>query len=219
MIVRNPTRRRGDIILALDNRKIGFIAAGAVAFFVVSFLVGFFAGRITTGSGAIAVDGVGGPEVVVEEGSLEFAPAPRASEPEPSPPALPDPPAAATPAGPTATVAAAPPAPSPAAPSPGTAPETPTGRRYAIVAGSFPLGGDTVAAMADAERQRDRLRTRGFRSARIERITLPDKGPYVRIIAMEANYPSSAAAQRDVQSMIRRGDLQQGFALPLGPAR
>ncbi len=98
------------------------------------------------------------------------------------------------------------------------APSTNPGRRYAIVAGSFPFTGDTVAAMADAERQRERLRIRGFRSARIERITLPGKGPYLRIIAMEANYPSTVAAQRDIQAMIARGDLQQGFALPLGPA-
>lgn len=210
MIVRNPSRRRGDLILALDNRKIGLVVAGAVSLFLVFFVLGFFAGRLTTGSAeyvgrTLEEPGLASPDradmAAEPDASADPAPGEEGASPVPE----------ATPAAP----------PAPAAAERGEPPvsQEPTGRRYAIVAASFPLSGDTAAVMADAERQKERLRVRGFRGARIETITIPERGTYLRIIAMEANYPSSSAAQRDIQAMIRRGDLAQGFALPLGPAR
>jgi hypothetical protein len=95
----------------------------------------------------------------------------------------------------------------------------PTGKRYAIIAHSIAINDTPASARAEADRRLAVLKTKGFRSARVERVEIAGKGSFYRVIAMEANYPSINAALRDIELMKRRGDLAAGWPLFLGDAR
>ncbi len=199
MIIRNIRRTRGDYILSLNRERITWISIAAAFLLFFAFFVGIVVGRWS----------VGEAETVVVHSGSSSEPAPEASSIEA--PAAPEPvapePAVEPPSSPPVAVPTPPPAP---APSP-----EPSGRRYAIVAASVPIGDSPVRAREEAEKRLSALRTKGFTSARMERVTIGTRGEYYRIIAREAVYPSAAVGRRDIQSMIRRGELSSAFLLPL----
>lgn len=221
MQLRNARSRRGDRIVHLNQRTMGIVVSSAIGFLLIAFAIGVGTGWAIFGRSVMEV------EIRSDDAS------PLASLPEPARMTSHDAVAAETAssaatAPPAATTAPARPMPISSRPTPTAPPPIPADRpateappptkRFAIVANSIAVGDTPAASRDEAEKILARLKTRGFRQARIEEVTVRERKFY-RIIAMEANYHTAAAARRDIEAMISRGDLTQGFPLLIGEAR
>ncbi len=216
MMIRGGRRRRGDVLLALNPTRIGMLSGALVSIVVLTFALGYYLGRASNGIpvGAERASAMIEPSTAVTSVN--------SSSPKPAPVSISPPVAAARPD----TVRATPqrtesvrPAVAPPAAAPAPASTSTSGYRYAIVAGSVPIGDDLEAAKADADRRVSELRAKGFREARADRVEIAGKGSYFRVVAREAIYPSASVAKRDIESMKRRGEIASGFPVKLGDAK
>jgi cell division septation protein DedD len=226
MQLRNARTRRGDRIVHLNQRTMGIVVSTAIGFLLIAFAIGVGTGWAFFGRSVMEVEirsDDAAPLASLPEPtrmtSHDAVAAETASSAATTPPATTPAPLRPTPAVTTPAPAARPPTATPPAPAERPAAETsPPTTRFAIVANSIAVGDTPTATRAEAEKILARLKTRGFRQARIEEVTVRDR-KFFRIIAMEANYHTAAAARRDIEAMISRDDLTQGFPLLIGEAR
>lgn len=194
---RNSYKRRGDVIVSLNRAKVRVLLVVFSGLLLLVFLLGYLVGRV---SGGTDTQPAPAPPPVTS------APlTPLGEEPAPEPEAPQD---AATPAAPAPVKPAARPASKPVTTT------VPRGTRYAIVIRSISLANPQLAK-EEADRVIAQLKTKGFRNAHYEKITVPNKGTFYRVIATEATYPSIAVAKRDIEAMKRRGEITTGWAVPL----
>lgn len=190
---RDQKPRRGESIVRLSVSEIRTFAFGMFLLVLAVFIAGFAAGRYTFGS----------------SDSVHAAPddspiAPAAEIPE-------DLPEGAT----AVSLEIAPDreTPSPQSPSPRK------GKKFAIVVQSIPVGENSKLAEENANSYLRHLRSIGFKEARVESVEVPDRGRFLRVIAMEALYPSVTVANNDIAAMRRRGEISSGFPILLESER
>lgn len=208
------SRRRGDMVVTLNKSRLRFFAGLVLILIIAAFGLGYQWGK-SAGRRESSPLAVPPPPSLAPPAEVAAMPerAAETTEEAPAPPRA------------TTTVAPRQPAAAPRRPAATTtvpaatrdtrsAPET-RYPRYAIVVKSVPIEGDAGSAKAEAERAVAQLRTKGFRQAHTEKVTIPGRGDYYRVIALEAEYPTPATARRDIEAMKRRGEISTGFPLRL----
>lgn len=214
MMIQSGRKRRGDVLLALNPARIGVLAGASLGIVVLTFVLGFYLGRASGNSEPRGEAAAAAPAVPAVAVATEAEPAASSAKSIDSPSAAPSERSTSPAGAPPPTIITPRTSSAPAAAAPAN-----VGRRYAIIAGSVPIGSDAAAAKDEADKRVNELRVKGFRDARAERVEIPGKGFFWRVVATEATYPSINAALRDIEAMKRRGELSTGWPMKLGDAR
>jgi len=194
MIIKTPRHFRGDIIIALNNERIAWITAGILILLTLVFTSGFALGRWFFPLPKVETKIVEVPAVNEAAGLPEI----RTDTLEVSGRRVRD----GEKLKEKERIEAI------------KDKEKVSGKKYAIVAASIPVGDTPALAREEAERRLAALKAKGFTNARIE-VSITGKGKYLRIIAMEAIYPSALVARNDIEAMKRRGELVTAFPILL----
>ena len=194
---RNSYKRRGDVIVSLNRAKVRVLLVVFSGLLLLVFLLGYLVGRVSGDTTDTLPVPSPPPVTSTPPTPLEEAPAPAPEAPRDA-----DAPAVTTTVKPAAK------------PAPRVTTTMAGGTRYAIVIRSISLANPQLAK-EEADRVIAQLKTKGFRNAHYEKITVPNKGTFYRVIAAEATYPSIAVAKRDIEAMKRRGEITTGWAVPL----